>query len=280
MRNLTSIDFIDTYSAAYRKEIFTLNNGFDEFFRVPSVEDQELSFRLARKGYRLVFEPSAVVYHYHDRNLSEYLHRKFVIGYWKAVMLKWIPEKVFSDSHTAPTQRVEILLLALLLTTLPFIIVFPYNTLLALLFLLTIFIGIASPFLAFIGKRDPSVLWVAPWLLFGRAGALGWGLLRGIIQPNKRKVDGFALQSPGTRILKRIIDIVGSCFGLILSTPVIACAMFAIPMDSRGPIFFRQVRAGENGKPFTMIKLRTMVDGAERMVSEVLDRSQLKRPGF
>ena len=190
MRNQTSIDFIDTYSAAYRKEVFMLNGGFDESFKVPSVEDQELSFRLARKGYRLVFEPSAVVYHYHDRNLSEYLHRKYVIGYWKAIMLKWIPEKVFSDSHTAPTQRVEILLLALLLATLPFVLLFPFSAFLFSLFLLALFIGITSPFLAFIGKRDTSVLWIAPWMLFGRAGALGWGLLRGFFLPSKQKSRG------------------------------------------------------------------------------------------
>ena len=52
MRNQASIDFIDTYSAAYRKEVFIQNGGFDESFRVPSVEDQEFSFRLARKGYQ------------------------------------------------------------------------------------------------------------------------------------------------------------------------------------------------------------------------------------
>ena len=58
MRHQTVIDFIDTYCAAYRKEVFIHNGGFDESFLVPSVEDQEFSFRLARKGYRMVFEPS------------------------------------------------------------------------------------------------------------------------------------------------------------------------------------------------------------------------------
>jgi glycosyltransferase involved in cell wall biosynthesis len=56
MRNQPAIDFIDTNNAAYRKEVFIQNGGFDESFRVPSVEDQEFSFRLARKGYRMVFE--------------------------------------------------------------------------------------------------------------------------------------------------------------------------------------------------------------------------------
>ncbi|MFZ2096210.1 MAG: sugar transferase, partial [Anaerolineales bacterium] len=47
-----------------------------------------------------------------------------------------------------------------------------------------------------------------------------------------------------------------------------------------GPIFFKQARAGENGKPFTMFKLRTMVEGADQMVAEVLHKSLLKGPVF
>ena len=280
MRNQAAIDFIDTNNAAYRKEVFIQNGGFNESFRVPSVEDQEFSFRLARKGYRLVFEPSAVVYHYHDRNLSEYLHRKFGIGYWKAFMLKWIPEKTFSDSHTAPTQRAEILLLAILLATIPFIAFWPFYASIFFLFVLVIFLMTTSPFLIFMGKRDPQILWVASWMLIGRALALGMGLLKGFILPPKGSAKGFPCQSMGTRLIKRTIDLIGACVGLFLSTPVITCAAIAIRIDSRGPIFFRQVRAGENGKPFTMIKLRSMIDGAERLLPNVLAKSQLKGPVY
>ena len=58
-RRRTQIDFIDTYSAGYRREIFLENGGFDPIFTTASVEDQEFSFRLAQKGYRLVFVPGA-----------------------------------------------------------------------------------------------------------------------------------------------------------------------------------------------------------------------------
>ena len=80
MAKLKQIDFIDTYSAAYRKSIFLENGGFDPRFPVPSVEDQEFSFRLARKGYQLAFQPAAKVYHSHDLNLWQYVHRKWGIG--------------------------------------------------------------------------------------------------------------------------------------------------------------------------------------------------------
>ncbi|HEY4720560.1 MAG TPA: glycosyltransferase, partial [Anaerolineae bacterium] len=52
-----SIDFIDTYSAGYRRSLFLDNQGFDPTFIVD--EDQELSFRLTALGLRLVFAPAA-----------------------------------------------------------------------------------------------------------------------------------------------------------------------------------------------------------------------------
>ena len=54
------INFIDTYSAAYRRQVLLANNGFDE--QIFYVEDQELSFRLAARGYQMVFEPPAIVF--------------------------------------------------------------------------------------------------------------------------------------------------------------------------------------------------------------------------
>ncbi|MBK7202136.1 glycosyltransferase family 2 protein [Candidatus Amarolinea dominans] len=84
---------MDTYSAGYRRAIFLENSGFDTIFATASVEDQEFSFRLAQKGYRLVFVPQAQVYHTHDRVLAEYIRRKFYIGYYKALLTRWLPER-------------------------------------------------------------------------------------------------------------------------------------------------------------------------------------------
>jgi lipopolysaccharide/colanic/teichoic acid biosynthesis glycosyltransferase len=221
-----------------------------------------------------------VVYHYHDRTFSEYLRRKFGIGYWKAFMLHWIPEKTFSDSHTAPTQRIEILIFAMMLATIPFIALWPLSASILLLLLIVVFLIIGSSFLSFITNHDTQVLWIAPGMLLGRAGALGMGLLKGFILPPKSETKGFPCLSMRIRFIKRIIDIIGGCFGLVLSAPVIASAAIAIRLDSHGPIIYKQVRAGENGKPFTIFKLRTMVDGADQMVMEVIHQSQLNGPAF
>lgn len=64
---------------------------------------------------------------------------------------------------------------------------------------------------------------------------------------------------------KRFTDIILSCLALILSSPVLLIAVIAIKIDSKGKAFFIQERTGLGGKPFKMIKLRGMVEGAEQM---------------
>jgi len=63
--------------------------------------------------------------------------------------------------------------------------------------------------------------------------------------------------------IKRLTDIVLSSLALILSSPVLLIAVIAIKLDSKGSAFFIQERTGLNGKPFRMIKLRGMIEGAE-----------------
>jgi exopolysaccharide biosynthesis polyprenyl glycosylphosphotransferase len=65
-------------------------------------------------------------------------------------------------------------------------------------------------------------------------------------------------------LLKRATDIVGASLMLLLASPVMLIAAIAIKLDSRGPVFFRQVRIGRRGDDFEIFKFRTMRDGADR----------------
>ncbi len=66
-------------------------------------------------------------------------------------------------------------------------------------------------------------------------------------------------------MIRRAVDIVVASLGLLLSAPVLALAALAVKLDSRGPAFYRQRRSGLHGAPFDVLKLRTMVDGAEHV---------------
>ncbi len=61
-------------------------------------------------------------------------------------------------------------------------------------------------------------------------------------------------------MLKRLFDILLSFTGLVLLSPFFLAIAILIKLDSKGPVFFRQVRIGKNGRPFVMLKFRTMME--------------------
>jgi lipopolysaccharide/colanic/teichoic acid biosynthesis glycosyltransferase len=66
-------------------------------------------------------------------------------------------------------------------------------------------------------------------------------------------------------LVRRTIDILASAGGLLLSSPLLLAAAIAIRLESPGAVLYRQRRAGLDGRPFQMLKLRTMVSGAEHV---------------
>ncbi len=83
-----------------------------------------------------------------------------------------------------------------------------------------------------------------------------------------------------TQAMKRGMDIVVSGGLLALLSPLLAVVALAILLDSGRPVFFRQRRAGRDGKPFTMLKFRTMVADAEERLGELVDLAKLDQPAF
>jgi lipopolysaccharide/colanic/teichoic acid biosynthesis glycosyltransferase len=64
---------------------------------------------------------------------------------------------------------------------------------------------------------------------------------------------------------RRLLDIAVASVALLLTSPALALAVLAIRLESRGPAIYRQRRVGQDGVPFDVLKLRTMVDGAEHI---------------
>lgn len=175
------IDFIDSYSAAYRRDAFLAEGGFDTAFPVPSAEDQELSFRLWRKGARMVFVPKAIVFHRHPDTWWKYARRKVRFGYWQ-ILNRWKhPEKLGGDSHTPLTQRFQLLAMGLLVMTVALTTLAPGLGLALSAILFTTFLMSEIPLIRIAVQQDPAVVWAVPILPIVRAGALLIGILAGML---------------------------------------------------------------------------------------------------
>jgi len=90
------------------------------------------------------------------------------------------------------------------------------------------------------------------------------------------------LESRGVylRFGKRLVDVIGAAVALMLHMPLLVFAAIAIKLESRGPVFYRSTRIGKNGRPFTFLKLRSMVDGADRTRHHVVHLNEADGPVF
>jgi lipopolysaccharide/colanic/teichoic acid biosynthesis glycosyltransferase len=79
---------------------------------------------------------------------------------------------------------------------------------------------------------------------------------------------------------KRVMDVAGAIFALMLLWPVILAAAIAIKLDTRGPVFYRQRRIGAGGREFGFFKLRTMQVGADEMKCDLKEENEASGPVF
>ena len=64
--------------------------------------------------------------------------------------------------------------------------------------------------------------------------------------------------------MNRAADVALAGLGLLVTSPLLAVAAVAVKLEGGGPVLFRQTRVGKDGADFELLKLRTMVEGAER----------------
>ena len=80
---------------------------------------------------------------------------------------------------------------------------------------------------------------------------------------------------------KRLIDILGAGFGLIILSPLFLIVAIAIKFeDSKGSVLFSQKRVGQYGKEFNMYKFRSMVSNAEELKAKLMEQNEMSGPMF
>jgi len=80
--------------------------------------------------------------------------------------------------------------------------------------------------------------------------------------------------SPWALLVKRFLDVTVAAVALLISWPLLLLIALWVKLDSPGPVVFSQQRIGWHGKPFTMLKFRTMVVGAEEEMGVILDHTE------
>lgn len=177
-----SIDFIGTYSAGYRKS--EIGKGFDEGFRAASGEDAELSYRISREK-RLVFNPSAIVFHRHPESLGKYLRTKFYRAYWRMPVYKKHSKKMVADAYTPQSLKFQIGMLYLIIVSIVLAALWHQAIWLAGFFYVLFALSMI-PFIGFALKRDKKVGIASIGILHLRAVVFGGGIIAGLTRGKGR----------------------------------------------------------------------------------------------
>ncbi|MBP7635885.1 glycosyltransferase [Candidatus Ozemobacteraceae bacterium] len=170
------IDFVDTYSGAFRRLALAAVGGFDTSFPRADNEDVDLSFRIKALGGRFVFVPDATVWHTHREGAWRYFLLKIGRGYWRMRVYRRHPGKAGRDSYTPFSMKAQLVLLA----TLPVLLLSP--SLRRRFLPLWLFSwGATCLSLARISLRnEPALLPWTPILPFVRGVALIIGMTKGL----------------------------------------------------------------------------------------------------
>ncbi len=195
MAGLPSIDFIDTYSAAFRRDRFLEMTGYDTSFPVACAEDIELSYRMSARGWKMKFVPAAIVYHTHPDTLSRYLKKKYKFAFWRMLAVRKNPSKGVKDSHTPQIMKVQLLFAPALLLAVVFDLAarpaVPVSALVLLSFLLT-----TLPFTLRAIRKDAIIGILSPLLLAARACAQVLGVAAGFMYAHRKPAEGAANSKP------------------------------------------------------------------------------------
>ena len=113
--------FLGSYNASFRRRVLEEVGGFDETYKMASAEDNALSYRVIRLGYRLIFDVHNTVGHYHPVSLRKYLIRQFWHGYWRVKLYRDHPGMMRGDGYSGIRDFVQPPLYLLMLICLPFV---------------------------------------------------------------------------------------------------------------------------------------------------------------
>jgi glycosyltransferase involved in cell wall biosynthesis len=177
----SSIDMIDTYSAAFRRDVFLAMGGFDQSFPVANNEDTDFSYRLAAAGCKMVFNPRAVVFHTHRSSLKQYLKMKFWRGYWRLIVYRRYPDKAMKDTYTPAVIKIQTLLMAISLPIL-FVSLFAPIFLIIVPVLWGTVAILALPFSIKAFRKDRMVGLLSPLIILLRSMVFAVGSLLGAVR--------------------------------------------------------------------------------------------------
>ena len=174
-------DFLGSFNVSYRKKTLEQLGGFDDSFRHASGEDNDLSYRIKKRGYRLVFDKDIKVGHYYPSKLFRYLRSQFWHGFWRVKLYRKHPDMAKGDRYAGIQDFIQPPLALLTVFLSPFAFWGVARIILLCALTCEIILQLPIPVMIIVRTQKIKYLFLA-FVTFLRAFARGFGLFFGVIK--------------------------------------------------------------------------------------------------
>ncbi|MBF0547485.1 MAG: glycosyltransferase [Candidatus Riflebacteria bacterium] len=178
------IDFVDTYSGAFKRADLIKIGGFDTSFTKADNEDVDLAFRIKLMGGHFVFVRDAFVEHKHREGFWNYFKLKFFRGFWRSKVYEKHPGKMGKESYTPNSLKMQLVLLLIF----PFIFLFSSKKVKSIIHFIIFWLISCGNLLKVSFRFHRDVLYLVPVFAFFRGVALLGGLAWAEIISIRKKV--------------------------------------------------------------------------------------------
>ena len=172
---------LGSYNLSVRVDILRSIGGFDESYTIASGEDNDLSYRILKAGYTLVFSKDAIVLHYHPQRLLSYLKTQFWHGYWRMKLYKDHSDMMGGDDYSGLLDYMQPILSVLILTFFLFRGVLFLKIILICLFITEIVLQFPFAY-KIVSKTKKRKYFILCFFTFLRGFARGLGMVVGVFR--------------------------------------------------------------------------------------------------
>lgn len=174
-----SVNYLGSFNCAYRKRVLEEIGGFNEEYKTASAEDNDLSYRVIKKGYKLVFDIGAVVNHFHETSFIRYLRQQYNHGKWRVKLYGDHRDRTGGDHYGGLFDFIQPPLAVLMLFGIPLAYLDLTRPLYMTLSLFYVILQFPRPVFIFKKTGNPENLLLIS-VTFFRGFARGFGMLAGL----------------------------------------------------------------------------------------------------
>ncbi len=170
-----------SYNVGIQKIIFDKVGGFDAGYQSASGEDNDLSYKILKVGYKIYFEKDSLVDHFHTTRLKKYLWEQYRHGFWRVKMYQDHPQMMTGDNYTFWKDMIEVPLATLIAMNLMLALI-SFNLFLSTAVVLALFLFGLELFFSFFMTNKISEIIFLSFTMFLRSFFRTFGFSSGILR--------------------------------------------------------------------------------------------------